>query len=300
MDGIILYILCCLITLFTIFLIIIYLISDILKSYPFYFNIYFCIIITLDNVIRLIPHKKTENEENPSISCQIQAIILAFFDKLFVASITTYCIINYIIMVRTKLYSEYTLRIYIISIVVGIIISITLTMIFFSKGISNSNLEDDICYVKTSGSLKLILDSIYTGILFLINLFCTSRTLFNILRILKDCEIKNNPQKKKNYKIHFWRFLFNFFLNIITFVYIILLINKKVPFGTNHVKDILYITLCLINELFFTLHEEFYKEMMRILTCNKVDKYKKNEDSQNKVKLKEEQSEDEENEENED
>ena len=58
MDTIFLYIICFLITLFTIFLMIIYCKSDILKSYPCYFNIYFCIIITLDNSIRLIPAKK--------------------------------------------------------------------------------------------------------------------------------------------------------------------------------------------------------------------------------------------------
>ena len=302
MDTIFLYIICSLITLFTIFLIIIYSISNILKSYPCYFNIYFCIIITLDNVIRIIPAKKTESSEDPSISCQIQAIILTFFDKLFVSSITSYCIINYVIMLKTKLYSEYALRIYIILIVVSIIISIFLTALFFLAGISNSNLEDAVCYVKTSDSLKKLLDSIYTGILLFINLFCIIRILFTILKVIKDCEFKNNYQKKINMKRHFWRFFFDSFLIVITFIYVILLINKKLPFGSNHVKDIVYIILCLINELYFTLNAEFYKEMIRIITCNKIDKYKNTEDCENKKKLnpKDEQEENEENEENDD
>ena len=197
-------------------------------------------------------------------------------------------------MVRTKLYSEYTLRIYIISIFVGIIISIVLTIIFYTEGISVSNLKDNVCYVKTGEPLKQILDSIYNGILLLINLFCIIRILFQISRIIKDCELKNNDQKKKNLKSHFWRFIIAFFLNAITYVYIILLINKKVSFGAHQVKDIIYIILCLINELFFTIHEETYREMMRILTCNKIDKYKSNGDSQKKEKLKEETDEPEE------
>ena len=293
-DKIILYILCCLITLFTIFLMIIYFKSNVLKSYPFYFNIYFCIIITLNNGIRLIPSKKDENSDDPSLPCIIQAFVLSTFDKLFVASISAFCIINYIIMVRTKLYSEYTLRIYVISIVVGIIISVVLTIIFYTKGISVSNLKDSVCYVKTNTALKRILDSVYNGVLLFINLFCITRILFQITRIMKDSELNNNAQKRKNMKRHFWRFIICFFLNIITYVYIILLINKKVSFGAHQVKDILYVILCLINEIFFSIHEETYKEMMRILTCNKNDKYKNSEDTSDKDKLKEEEEEQEE------
>lgn len=106
-----------------------------------------------------------------------------------------------------------------------------------------------------------------------------------MLKIIKDCELKNNNQKKSNMQTHFWRFLIDFFLNTTTFVYIILLINKKVPFCSNHIKDIVYIILCLLNEIYFTINEESFKEMKRILTCKKIDKNTNNEDSENKTKL---------------
>lgn len=273
MGNIFLYIISGLIAAFTIFLFIIYLISKKLRSYPCYFNIYFCIIIALDNIIRFIPADKNETVENASILCKLQAIFLSLFDKLFIISITSYSIINYIIMIHTKVYSEHTGKIYIILVVVSFCLSLGLTLLFFSKGISNSNLEDAVCYVKTGDNLKRITDSIYTCILLLIDIFCITRILIKIRQYIMDCELKNNMEKKGNLKRHFWRFLIDLLINFITFGFVFALINKWAQFKDKHVKDIIYIIICLINELFFTINEESFNIIMRVLTCNKVEKF---------------------------
>ena len=282
MGNIFLYILSLLISLFTIFLTIVYIKSDSLKSYPCFFNIYFCIIISLDNIIRLIPPKDNESADNPSVLCQIQAFILSTFDKLFITSITSYSIINYIIMIKPEFYEKFIKRIYIIVVLLSICLSLILTILFFIQGISNSSLEDAVCYVKTGENLKTYTDTIFTLILLLIDLFCIIRILTTLSKMIKNCD---NQLKKEKMKKHFCRFIFDFFLNIITFIFLILLINKYLSFtgdGKKYIKDAIYIILCFICELFFTINGESYKEIMRTITCNKIEKYQKK-DLQNKL-----------------
>ena len=276
MGNIFLYILSALITLFTIFLIVVYIKSDLLKSYPCYFNLYFCFIITLDNVIRLIPVDKNQDPDNPTSGCQAIAFILSTFDKLFVISITSFSIINYIIMINMEFYVKYTGKIYILSVIISICLSIILTTLFFVQGISKSSLKDSFCYVKTSGNIKIITDTIFTCILLLIDLFCLSRILITISNYIKKYESEGNQLNKKKMKNHFWRFLLDLFLNIITFGFLILLIIKKLPFPENKriLKDSIYIILCFACELFFTINGQSYRAIMNIITCNRVEKYK--------------------------
>lgn len=293
MEKLFLYILCFIIALFTIFIIIIYLKSDSLKSYPSYFTIYFCLIITFDNGIRLIKLNQDEEEKNPSPICKAQAFILSFFDKLFIISITSYAIINYIIMVAPDIYETRIKIIYIILVIISLFFSAVLTVIFFMRGINNDP-KSDFCYVVTDDAIKIIVDSIYTCILLFIDLFCIIRVLVLISKLIKTSQ---QSYKKQNLKLHLCRFIVDLILNIITFGYLLLLINKKLSFEPSIIKDYLFIILCLINELFFAMNGEMYKEIMRIITCNKVEKYKKSNKGVNNLIT---QNEDKDNEEEED
>ena len=274
--DIIFFIINIVIALFTILLLFIYLKSPSFKSIPFYFNIIFCIIITLDNGLRLIPAEKLEDTW-----CKIQGFLLSFFDKLFITSITIYSIINYIIMVNPKCYDNNKNLLYFILILINIIISLILTIIFFCQGMSKSSLDHGFCYINTSNPIKITLDAIYTILLLLIDLFCIIRILTKLSTLLRESDIQNNENRKKKFHHHLYRFIFDLILNIITFGFLFFLIMKWLTFldgkdGENKiVKDIIYILLCLINELFFTINSELYKEGMRIFTCNKIEKFKK-------------------------
>ena len=278
-QNIFLYILFTLISLFTIFIIVIYLKSDTLKSYPAYFNIYFCCIITLDNILRIFNVGKSEDSDHPTAWCKAQAFALSFFDKQFLISITAYSIISYIIMINPKLYEEHVRNIYILLVIIGFILSLILTIIFYSRGISNSNIKYEICYVKTSDIVKRVLDTIYTLLLLFIDIFCIIRVIFKISQLMKEFDSQEN--RKRNLKHHLYRFIFDLFLNVITFGHIFILINKLLD---TSMKDYIYIILCLVNELFFTINSELYREIMRTITCNKVEKYiKKENELENKL-----------------
>ena len=276
MQTIAFHILCGVIVLFTLFLLFIYIKSDSFKSIPFYFNILFGFIITFDNVLRIIPVKDTEDTiENPTIWCKIQGFLLDFFDKLFIASITMYSLINYLIMVHPKLYEKRIKLFFVLISMIFIIISVVLTYLNYMEGMSQSSLAHHICYPKTSTKLKMSSDSVYIGILFIANLYFIIHTLKKLFSLIRKKKKQNQKIRRKNLKCHFKRFIFHLLFSTITLVYLLLIVNKILTILLPEIRDYIYIILCLITELFFTINQEFCRESMRILTCNKVDRFKK-------------------------
>ena len=100
--------------------------------------------------------------------------------------------------------------------------------------------------------------------------------LYGLIKLSKQYKESKDSRKSKS-NLYICRFLFDLFLNIITFGYILILINKILKLDKEYkfLKDLIYIVLCLIMELFFTINSELFKEFMRLLTCNKVEKYRR-------------------------
>jgi len=277
-------VICGLIVLFNIFLIFIYIKSK-FNSYPYYFNIFFCVTISLNNIIRLITGERKADEE-ASAACKAQAIFLTFSDKLILACVCSYSFINYLGMTRTEFYKNKEKVIFIVLAVISILISIISTIIFISQGYST---HSHFCYADTSNSVKKISDSIITGILFGVSLLCLIILMVNIIKLKNTLESESSG-RSSNIGYHLCRFSFDIIINIALFIYIFLIINKTLSWGSI-AKDIIYIILCLIIEVFFTVNKEFIKETKRILTCQKINTEdnpiatEDNEDSNNYKKM---------------
>ena len=71
--------------------------------------------------------------------------------------------------------------------------------------------------------------------------------------------------KENGFDNHWLRFIIDLIINIIVFVYVFLIITKSLP--TTWAKDLIYIILCLVVELFFTLNGA----LIRYITCQKDD-----------------------------
>lgn len=263
------------IALFTILIIFIYCRGESFKSYPCYFNIFFCLSITLDNLIRLIQNKEN-NQNEATACCWIQALSLSFFDKIILNSITIYSIIHYLGFYKQEFYKTNLKKIFITLVIANIFISFILTLIFSFGGVDS---EGEVCYVDTNKTLKITLDSIYTCILLFFDIICILCLLFGLINLSKKYKDPKDYSKKLKANLYIVRFIIDLFLNIITFGYILLLINKRlnsiVGDENKFLKDLIYIVLCLIIELFFTINSELFKKFMRLLTCNKVEKYKR-------------------------
>lgn len=289
MQTIPFYILNAIITLFTLFLIFICLKSDSFKSIPCYFNIFFCFVIALDNGLRQIPIKDTkETIATPTPLCKYQGFFLAFFDKLFIATITIYSSINYIIMNHPKIYEKKMKLIYALLLVIYIIISLVLTLLDSGEGMSKSSLDHQFCYIKTSSVMKMSTDTIYLFVLFVIDIFCIIAALIRLKWLIKEREKQSHNIRKKNLNLHFWRFISHLFISILTFGFMFLSVSKLIGSLSAEIRDYIYIIICLIAEFFFSINYEFLRESLRILTCNKVDKFKKKDSEMELVKSEEE------------
>ena len=271
-----------LIAIFTILLIIVYskdkyfhssknkTIND-MYLYPCYFNIFFCTIIALNNIIRLIPFQFTvgandkDGEEN--IICRIQAFLAIFFEKLLVSLMTNYSIVNYLSVFKSDFYQKFIKRIYLILIFIGFCFSLILSIIYYRDGISE---KDILCYIHTRTTTKKVTDSIYTGLLFLINLFCLISLILKLCDLSKQYSMEGKINQFKKSTDYLNRFTLDLIINILAFTYIILAINKLFPKGSY--KDLIFTFICLIVELFFTLNKSLFYAFIRLLTCNKYYK----------------------------
>ena len=248
-------------TIFSVFIIIVYIKSKFFHSYAYYFNILFTLIICIRNLMRLI--QKIEYNG----FCFFQAFLLSTFDKFIQAQITSYSIINYIGMFSNKFFEGNKKQIFIMLTALSAFYSFGLTIIFISQGLSG---EAYCCYVKTSASLKKILDTLFSVILLSINLFCTLRIILTL------CKSKNqnmeNKKKSDDIKRHLSRFISEIFFVTFIFLIVIFTVNKIFMDDIEkEFKEIMYEILLLIMEIFYTMNKEILKEVKRIFCCKKED-----------------------------
>ena len=250
-----------------IFIIVIYAKSKIFHSYPYYFNIFFIVAIMLNNLIRLLPGRSDENEFKTSVGCYIQGIILTVLDKLILCQITSYSVIYYLGSFHSEIFEKNKMLIFYLLSQIGFAISMILATVFSFKGMSVSS---QYCYVRTNDQTKFIVDTIITTLLWATSIFCTLKLLINLVKIKKEVAVFNRKADSITY--HTCRFTFNLVFIVIMFLYVDLLINKKLTWiPGNWGKDLIYIILSFIGEIFFTINSEVWKETKRILTCKQAE-----------------------------
>ena len=246
-----------------ILIVIVYFKSKIFHSYPYYFNIYFILTILLNNLIRLIPKREEENEYEISIQCYIQGIVLTVLDKLMLCQITSYSVIYYLGSFHNDFFKKNEMIIFFLLSQISFVISMVLAVVFSAKGMS---VGSQYCYVRTRDETKYIVDTIITTMLWAISELCTIRLLINLVKLKKEAAVYNRKAKSISY--HTFRFSFNLVFNVLMFLYVDLIINKVlnnvIPDFT---KDMYYILLSLVGEIFFTINTEVMKEAKRMITC---------------------------------
>ena len=254
------------ITVAGILIMIIYAKSKIFHSYPYYFNIFYILTVMLNNLIRLLPGREDENEFKTSTGCYIQGIILATLDKLMLTQIASYSIIYYLGSFHSEVFERNKLLIFYLLSQIGFAISMILATVFSFKGMS---VNSQYCYVRTRDNTKYIIDTTYTTLLWAVSVFCTLRLLINLVKIKKEVAVYNRKAESISY--HTCRFSFNLVFIILMYLYVDLIINKKLTWMINWLKDFIYIFFSFVGEVFFTINSEVWKETKRILTCKQAE-----------------------------
>ena len=247
MTNIYLYIICIVISILDVVFFIIYLTKKKHYDYLSCFNTVFTLAAFFNMLPRLIPLSRADdrNSNDISVFCKIQAFFLSFFDKLIIALITSFSIFSYVIKFKKGIKEKQKKNCLIISMNISLLLSLILSVIFLTQGISD---KSEFCYVDTQSSVKVWIDSIFTGILYIINLFITFKMVFCGKNIGKD-------EGKKSYKCDLILFYLRLIINLTTLTYVFFLILRKLPFK-GYVKDLIYIILCLIVNIFFLDNNE--------------------------------------------
>ena len=243
------------------------------KLYLSYFNIFFCCIIVVSNLIRLIPEAFTvtpsENKDKgkETFLCKAQAFIACLLDKALISLMTNYSIFNYLSMFKSDFYKNYLKRIYLILISLGFLISLILSIIFICQGVS---IKDIVCSIHTRTTTKIVIDNIFTGSLVIINIYCLGHLIKYLYDLSKKYSSEGNEKHFKRSSHFVYRYTLDLIINIIAFTYTLLVVNKAFPRGSY--KDFIYISICLTVELFFTINKSLYKAFVRLVTCGKYYK----------------------------
>ena len=224
-----------------------------IRSYPCYLNIILSMVIAVNNICRLITTKKQE-----SFACQLQAFILACFDKLIATTITANSFLTYEGLCDNDYYIAHIKPLFIITNSIGLLISIVFALIFTIRGTNYFK----VCYI-LGGAKKEIPDTILTSILFIFYLYFTLKSILFLAKNMKELSLKSVEKKYiRTFTFHYFRMSISLILCSAFFIVTILIINDSLFFGYDYI-DITFITLCLIIDLFFTLNQTVIKQTLK-------------------------------------
>ncbi len=268
MNNIPTYILNAFLILIAIYIFILYVKDKNFHEIPCYNMMIISLLLFLDNVLRVIPVGNTDALQ------VIQAFILVFFDKFLLNTLTVQAILFYFGVILNKKYEKNKKAIFITSFSISFIISIILATTYIIIGGRTSY---GIYWYCGDNSVKKIIDPIFVGILIAINSFCILILLgylYNKINKVSKGEIED-----LDYCHNFTRVLLMFFVNMLTFIEQYLIIFDVFDFNEVNV-DFIYLSTCLIIDLYYTLNKTIYDETCFIF-CNKpIKKPKKMNDEE--------------------
>ena len=249
--------------LVAIYIFILYIKDKNFHTVPCYNMIIISLLLFFDNVLRIIPVGSIDTIQ------YIQAFILVFFDKVLLNILTIQAIIYYLGVIKTQIYYANEKVIYITTFVINLIISIILASIYI---IANGKTKYGIYWYcgDSTTNLKKIIDSIFIGILIAINFFCILILLIYISGKIK--KVSKGEIEDLDYCHHFTRVLLMFFVNMLTLIEQYLIIYDIL---NNFNIDFIYLSTCLIIDLFYTLNKTIYDETCFIF-CHKPIKNSRN------------------------
>ena len=244
--------------LVAIYIFILYIKDKNFHTVPCYNMMIISLLLFFDNILRIIPVGNIVTFQ------YIQAFILVFFDKVLLNILTIQAIIYYLGVIKTQIYYANEKVIYITSFVINLIIGIILASIYI---IANGKTKYGIYWYcgDSITNLKKIIDSTFIGILIAINFFCILILLIYISG--KKRKASRGEIEDLGYCHHFTRVLLMFFVNMLTFIEQYFIIYDVFDYNVVNV-DLVYLSTCLIIDLFYTLNKTIYDETC-VIFCHK-------------------------------
>ena len=249
----------CFIIIISLFLFFLFIKSPTFHTYPCYNIIIFSFIILFDNILRIIPFDVT-------VINYIQAFLLAFLDKLILATLSIQVLIFYLGVIRTKFYFAHEKLLFFISLIANIIICSVLSIIYIVFSEPNIRKpKERYFYYCGQYSHKTLIDTIFNIVYLIISLYCSVILLIYLSG--KKKQAAEGKIEDLDYDHNFIRTLILFFLTIIAFLESFLIIYDVL---TGIATEILYLGTCFVIDLFNSYNKTILKESLRII-CGKND-----------------------------
>lgn len=233
-----------------------------LHTFPCYNKLTINLIIFINNLLRVIPLTYIKDGE-----CQFlkdaQGYLIIFSDKFFLIILTNQIIIQYLGIMHTNYYFLHEKQIFIYGTLISAIISLAIAGIFIVGGASS---KDDKLYYYGNNDVyyKKVIDTIYDGILVLINILCLIVIIINSSIYTKKAKISG--MGNTYYEHNFTQALIKFFANIITYLISFLIIFRVFTgFG---LTDFIYLLNCVIVDIIYCFNIVVIKELCKFC-CNK-------------------------------
>ena len=245
--------------LFSLYLSILFLKSKRLHIYPCYNCLIISFIILLDNILRLIPIPSDK-----TIFQYIQAFLLTSLDKLLLAIISFQAFIIYLGVVKTKFYYKHEKIIFFSGFLSSLLISFIIGgfYIYASKELS---LYGIYYYCDSEITSKKPIDVIFNSIYLVLNTF--SIVILLIYMFGKKEKADQGKIEDLDYDYHYTKILLMFIVNSLAFIDSYLIIYDKLPVPYDYI-DLVYLSVCLLVDLYYTFNKIIYKETLKIF-CNK-------------------------------
>ena len=240
-------------------------------TYPCYNMIIFSLILLLDNIFRIIPLQDSDKNHKTFLE-YVVAFILVFFDKLILATLTMHMLVFYLGAAKTKFYFAHERAIFLVPFIINVTVCFIITLVYITvNGIRQP--ENKIYHYCNESQGKKITDIIFNSVYFCVNLFSSINLVVFICQRKKDAE--SGLIEDLDYKRNSFRIFFLFLLNVATFLESYLIVFQKL----RHVKaDLIYLTTCLLIDLYNSLNRIVYIETIKIFCKNKYEKYAKEND----------------------
>ena len=232
-----------------------------LHTYPCYNKLTVNLIILVNNIFRVIPFQLYRDNIG-KFPKGLQAFILIFTDKFYLIILTNQIVIQYFGIMLTNFYFKNEKKIFIYGTILSAIISLIIAGIFIKDGVEEK--RDKLYYYGISGSTyKIIMDTIYNGILLTINV--VSLTIIIINSAIRSKIAKSSGVGNSNYEYNFTQALIKFIVNAITYVIAFLIIYRAL--SGSDLTDFLYLIGCLIVEVAYCFNRAVIREICKICCC---------------------------------
>ena len=288
-NRIVQIIIACLMALIIFYLIILYIKGEAFKSYSCYNIILMSIVIFLDCILKIAPNKLSKDNSYNGWEFVI-SILRNLLDKMILTVLSLQVVIVYAGIIHTEFYYSHEKSIFIIGDVVCAIVSGVLAFIYSSirwiKISENDNKMIFVCenddYDNDEGEIrrrnltKKILEVIFCGVIFVLNVFLLVVVISHISKKRKDA--KAGLIQDLGYGKQLLRFSFIFSINVIAIIFSGVIINFNTDIGLtqyNEICQLIYLVFCFIIDLCFMVNNTVYQETVKLFCRRKI--YKDNE-----------------------